>query len=85
MNFEIGDIVKSTSGHDKNGLFVIISIDKNGFLAIIDCKHHTRANPKQKNPKHLIKVGHDEGIINKVNSPATDKEIYKAIQNFKKE
>ena len=85
MDFEIGDIVKTTSGRDKNGLFVIISIDKNGFLGIIDCKHRTRVNPKLKNPKHLIKVDHSEDVLKKVNSIASEKEIYKAIQLFKKE
>lgn len=83
--FSVGDIVKSTAGHDKNGLFVVISIDKNGFLGIIDSEHRTRANPKKKNPKHLVKIAHSQEVLDKLNSHATDKEIYKAIQSFKKE
>ncbi len=83
--FRVGDIVKSASGHDKNRLFVVISIDKNGFLGIIDCKHRTKSNPKRKNPKHLVKLGHNEKVIEKLNSYATNKEVYKLIKSTIKE
>ncbi len=85
MNLEIGDIVKSTAGHDKNELFVIISIDKNGFFDIIDGRHHTLKKPKKKNPKHLLRLTHSEEVLNKL-TRATNTEIYKAIQaSIKKE
>lgn len=83
--FELGDIVKSQSGHDKNQVFVIVSIDKNGYLDIIDGRFRLRSKPKKKNPKHLIKIAHDEEILNKVNSKvATDAEIYKMIKVYSK-
>ena len=84
LSFKPGDIVVSTSGHDKNDLFIVVSIDKNGYFVIIDGKKRKRANPKHKNPKHLLKVAHNEDILNKVNSKtATDTEIFKMIKVYK--
>ena len=84
INFMVGDVVKSISGHDQNRLFIVVGIDKNGFLAIIDGRYREKSKPKLKNPKHLVKVAHDESIIDKVNSPiATNAEIYKLIKAYK--
>ena len=83
-NFVIGDVVNSISGHDKNRLFIVVGIDKNGYIAIIDGKYRGKSKPKLKNPKHLIKVAHDDNLLNKVNSPlTTDTEIYKLIKVYK--
>lgn len=83
-SFEVGDVVISLSGHDKNHLFMVVGIDKNGYLAIIDGKYRKRGNSKTKNPKHLRKVAHDEEILEKVHSRvATDAEIYKMIKVYK--
>lgn len=82
--FAVGDIVKSNAGHDKNRLFIVISIDKNGFLGIIDCKYRKKENPKFKNPKHLELVGKDTEILNKLSTPATPTEIYKMIKSKSK-
>lgn len=85
IEFLVGDIVKSLSGHDKNRLFVVTAIDKNGYLVIIDGKYRTMDKPKSKNPKHLLKVAHDDEIIKKVNSSiATNAEIYKMIKVYLK-
>ena len=84
-SFTIGDVVISTSGHDKNRLFIVVGIDKNGYIAIIDGRYRDRTKPKLKNPKHLQLVEHDEAILAKVNSPiATNAEIYKMIKAHKK-
>ena len=83
-NLVVGDVVISNFGHDQNHLYIVISIDKNGFLYIIDGKYRLRGNPKKKNPKHLQKVAHDDLILKKVNSPlVTDAEIYKLIKAYK--
>lgn len=82
--FKIGDIVISQSGHDKNQPFLVVSIDKNGYIAIIDGRYRKKAFPKTKNPKHLKKVAYDENVLNKFNSPlTTDAEIYKLIKAYK--
>ena len=84
--FMVGDVVKSLSGHDKNRLFVVLSIDKNGYLAIIDGRYRKVDNPKVKNPKHLIKIANDLSIIDKINSKLfTNTEIYRMIKVYEKE
>ena len=83
-NFQIGDVVKSLSGHDQNRLFIVMGIDKNGYLAIIDGKYRKKDCPKLKNPKHLILVAHDDILLEKVNSPiVTNAEIHKMIKAYK--
>ena len=82
--FVVGDIVVSQSGHDKDRPFIVVAIDKSGYLAIIDGRYRGKIKPKLKNPKHLIKVGHSDYIIDKINSPVTtDTEIYKMIKVYK--
>ena len=84
-NFIIGDVVLSLSGHDKNRLYIVVGIDKIDKIVIIDGRYHSKNNPKKKNPKHLLKVAHDDFIIERVNSNnATDAEIYKLIKAWKK-
>lgn len=45
---QAGDIVKSLSGHDKNQLFLVLSIDKFGFLDIINGRSRKIEKPKKK-------------------------------------
>ncbi|MBO5954737.1 MAG: hypothetical protein J6Q13_02065 [Clostridia bacterium] len=83
-NFNVGDVVQSIGGHDQNRLFIVVDIDKNGFIAIIDGRYREKTNPKLKNPKHLIKVAHDDFIIEKIKSPlSTNAEIHKLIKAYK--
>ena len=49
--FMVGDVVKSLSGHDKNRLFVVLSIDKNGYLAIISINQATRKRSARRKEK----------------------------------
>ena len=80
----VGDIVISLSGHDKNQPFIVTSIDKNGYCAIIDGRYRLKDNPKLKNSKHLKIVAHSKDILSKVMSPlSTNAEIYKLIKVFK--
>lgn len=83
-NFKVGDIVESLYGHDQNRLFIVVGIDKNGYLAIIDGRYREKIKPKLKNPKHLKVVAHDENLLKKVGSPiVTNAEIYKLIKAYK--
>ena len=84
VEFKVGDVVMSNHGHDKNRLFIVVEVDKNGYIAIIDGRYRDKTKPKLKNPKHLKKVAHDDELLNKVNSPiVTDAEIYKLIKAYK--
>lgn len=83
-NFVIGDVVKSTSGHDQNRLFIVVGIDKNGYLAIIDGRYRGKEKQKLKNPKHVEFVAHDDELLKKVNSPiVTNAEIHRLIKAYK--
>ena len=82
--FKVGDIVKSLYGHDQNRLFIVVGIDKNGYIAIIDGRYRGKTKPKLKNPKHLILVAHDENLLAKVDSPiVTNAEINRLIKAYK--
>lgn len=82
--FKVGDVVVSIAGHDKNRPAVVIAIDKNQEIAIIDGKYRLLNAPKLKNPKHLKIVGHDDKIVEKINSKlSTNAEIYKMIKVYK--
>ena len=52
---QVGDVVLSTSGRDKNKIFLVVSIE-NRVARIVDGKTHKILAPKKKNVKHLIKV-----------------------------
>jgi len=61
--FVAGDVVISTSGHDKNRVFIVIGIDKNGYPAIIDGKYRVKSKPKVKNPKQKVKKQNENGRL----------------------
>lgn len=87
MNTEIkcGDIVKSLSGHDKNHLFLVVSIDKFGFVDIIDGRYRKLGEPKHKNSKHVQWIAHDEKLLDIINTPTiTNAELHKLINSYKK-
>lgn len=50
-----GDIVKSLSGRDENGYFLVINAD-DGYAVIADGKTRTLNKPKRKNLKHVETV-----------------------------
>ena len=82
--FTSGDIVMSTAGHDKSRIFLVVSIDQIGYPVIIDGRFRVRNKLKTKNPKHLVKLAHDESIYNKFLSPiVTDTEIYNMLKVYK--
>ncbi len=52
MVLKVGQIVKSTAGHDKGGLFVVAATE-NGKVLLCDGKERPIERPKKKNPKHI--------------------------------
>ena len=84
--FAVGDLVKPTSGHNKNRTFLVVAIDKKNYLAIIDGRSRKKDNPKLKNPKHVEFVDHSEELFKKFQTPTvTDTEIYNQLKKFIKE
>ena len=48
-----GQVVRSAAGHDKDGSFVVVRVEPDGYCAIADGKRRTLERPKRKNPRHL--------------------------------
>ncbi len=71
MELEAGMLVRAKAGHDKNCIYVIISVnDEYVFLA--DGKLRPICHPKKKNRKHIQPITHvrcesvtDDAIIKK--------------------
>lgn len=52
MNLEIGTVVKSLKGRDKNKYFCVVGID-DGYVFICDGKERKLQKPKRKKIKHI--------------------------------
>ena len=52
MSMKIGQVVKSTAGHDKGELLVIAGFEQNRVM-VCDGRGRGLEKPKAKNPKHL--------------------------------
>lgn len=57
MQLKVGDLVKSLSGHDKGRYFVVTATLNEKFVLIANGTSRKVDNPKQKNQKHLRKMG----------------------------
>ena len=57
MDIKVGDIVESLCGHDKGRYFVVIATLNEKFVLIADGVRRKAEEPKQKNIKHLRKIG----------------------------
>lgn len=52
---QIGTVVKSIAGRDKNRFYIVLELDDN-YAYIVDGKVHKLNKPKRKNLKHLSKT-----------------------------
>ena len=75
---EIGTIVKSKSGRDKETFLVVMKIDKNSVL-LCDGKKRPLENLKQKNVLHIAKTN----TILPQESLLTNKKIKKALREYR--
>lgn len=73
---EIGDIVISLAGHDKNKPFIVVARAGKGFVLIADGASRGMQNPKLKRERHL-RVAEQSGI----NDP-TNAALKKRIKQF---
>ena len=53
MTFLRGDVVRSTAGHDKDGLFLVLQAEGD-FLWLVDGKRRKLETPKKKRRKHVV-------------------------------
>lgn len=52
MEIRIGTVVRSTAGHDKGELLLVVGFESNMAL-ICDGRQRPLERPKRKNPKHI--------------------------------
>lgn len=80
---EVGDIVRSTAGHDRDQLFVVIRVE-NGYVHIVNGKTKKLCNPKRKKWKHLetITAKNCEIVDMMKTDKLTDKQIRKIINSL---
>ena len=74
---EVGQIVKSTAGHDKGELLVIAGFEKTKVL-VCDGKHRKLEKPKCKNLKHLQATD----MLLETDSMATNKMLRKTLNKI---
>ena len=70
----VGYLVRSTAGHDKGKVYVVISEDECGVF-VSDGDVRTKTNPKRKNIKHVQ-------IIRKIISINNNGEIKHSIREY---
>lgn len=73
---EIGDIVISKAGHDKDKPFVVIAVMNEDFVLIADGQSRTTEAPKLKRKRHLRVQGHTDLKI------PTNASLKKSIKQF---
>lgn len=56
--YEIGRVVASRQGHDRNRLFVVVALAGEGQVLIADGQTRKLAHPKRKRLKHLAAMPH---------------------------
>lgn len=60
----IGDIVKSTQGHDKHKLSVVVKCVGDDYIMMVDGERRKVDSPKLKKIKHIELVGRDDKVSN---------------------
>ena len=74
MEFCKGDLVVCTAGREKDRLMCVAEFDGK-YVYVCDGKEQKLANPKRKNPKHIVKT--DKQLTDKMFS--TDRALRKAL------
>ncbi|NCA66645.1 MAG: RNA-binding protein [Clostridia bacterium] len=57
MGIEVGSVVYSKAGRDKDNCYVVIACESNNYFLVVDGKARTLVKPKRKNLRHLKSKG----------------------------
>lgn len=74
MRFEIGQVVRSRAGHDRDEFLLVTGFDGK-YVLLCDGKQRPLAKPKRKNPRHLAATK----LTLSVQATQTDRAIRKAL------
>lgn len=86
MDKNVGKLVRSLAGHDKNSFFFILKEDGE-YVYLVDGKIRTMDRPKKKKKKHVeVIVWEDDSPGEKLKSKlnVTDEELKHFIRYFKR-
>ena len=81
---EVGYLVKSLAGHDKERIYVIIK-EQGEYVYLADGKYRTMDKQKRKNKQHVQLIRcQDENLTRKRNSqePIQEEEIKRFIKQY---
>ena len=80
-NPQIGQIVVSRMGHDKDRVYAVIAVLNKDFVLLADGKARTLDKPKQKRIKHVKFAGKSEEAAKAIESgKLTDADLRKIIK-----
>ena len=85
MKCDVGDIVQSQAGRDRDQFFIVSSILGDEYVYLVDGKNKKLNNPKKKKIKHLIVRKQKSELKEKFEQSQylLGSEIRKVLQNFK--
>lgn len=84
MEYKIGQIVYSKSGHDKGDMQIVIAVEGD-YVYLADGKRRTLQKPKRKKQKHVQPTNYvDEAVAEKIeqNAYILDADIRKTIKKY---
>ena len=84
-SFNVGEIVQSLAGHDKENLFVIIKVCDE-YVCLADGKSRKNFKSKRKKIKHIKKVSTaSKELVEQIESgkPVGNQRLQKVIKNAK--
>lgn len=86
IDYELGQVVKSTAGHDCGKNFIVINMDEK-YLYLVDGRRRRIESMKKKKKKH-IQITHQvaEVIANRLQhgEKITNADIRNSLKNFQK-
>ncbi len=86
MDYEVGQIVYSKSGHDKGGTFVILSVEGK-YVYLADGKNRSLEKPKRKKINHIQPTKFvSRSLQQKLNQKSylLNADIVKVLREYKK-
>lgn len=75
MEYQIGEVVKSRAGRDRDHFFLVVGTAPNGRPLLCDGKLRPLERPKQKNPLHLQRTNRKLPV----QSIRTNRELYRTL------
>jgi len=75
-----GDVVRSTHGHDKGGIFAVLAIEDE-YLLLANGRQRRVENPKRKKCKHTVKIA--SRAIAMPPETMTNKALWQALRHYR--